>query len=116
MSVSTRAIRPTSRARGTARAGRPAAGLPHVDDGSADERMAELELRLARLETTAGLRDRGRDLMARVIPPEAGRHFRNAGREQLLGVRSIVDFWIQRIDTAESRAAVPNERQRIEVD
>ena len=40
-------------------------------------------------------------MMDRVIPPEAARHFRNAGREQLLGVRSIVDFWIRRIDDAE---------------
>ena len=32
------------------------------------------------------------------------RHFRNAGREELLGIRSIVDFWIARIDDAEDRA------------
>ena len=35
------------------------------------------------------------------MPPEASEHFRSAGREQLLGVRSIVDFWIARIDEAE---------------
>ena len=34
-------------------------------------------------------------MMGRVMPAEAGHHFRNAGREQLLGVRSIVDFWIR---------------------
>jgi hypothetical protein len=38
------------------------------------------------------------------MPPEAATHFRNAGREQLLGVRSIVDYWIRRLDDAESRA------------
>jgi hypothetical protein len=43
--------------------------------------------------------------MDRVIPPEASEHFRNAGREQLLGVRSIVDFWIRRLDEADTRAA-----------
>ena len=50
------------------------------------------------------LKERGRRMIDRVMPPEAGQHFRNAGREQLLGVRSIVDFWIRRIDDAESRS------------
>jgi hypothetical protein len=55
--------------------------------------------------------------MGRVMPPEATRHFRNAGREQLLGMRSIVDFWIARIDDAESRSkGAGRGRQRIDVD
>jgi hypothetical protein len=94
----------------------PSAGLPAPRNGSPDERLAELEGRLARLETTTGLRERGRDLMGRVAPPEAGRHFRNAGREQLLGIRSIVDFWIRRIELAEERAGEPaTTRERIEI-
>ena len=68
------------------------------------DRLGELEARLARLEGTPGLRERGRGVMARVMPPEAGEHFRNAGREQLLGVRSIVDFWIRRLDLLVSGA------------
>jgi hypothetical protein len=96
--------------------GAPSPGLP-ADPGSAAERLAELEARLARLENTSGLRERGRDLMGRVAPPEAGRHFRNAGREQLLGIRSIVDFWIRRIELAEERAEAPtSNRERIEID
>ena len=67
-----------------------------------DERLAALESRLERLEGSPGLRERGRGAMARVMPPEAGQHFRNAGREHLLGVRSIVDFWIGRLDEADS--------------
>jgi len=89
------------------------AGLP--DEGS-DDRMAELEGRIARLEGTPTLRERSRHLMDRVMPPEASRHFRNAGREQLLGIRSIVDFWINRIDAAESRAAADQGRESIQVD
>jgi hypothetical protein len=50
------------------------------------------------------------------MPPEAGRHFRNAGREQLLGIRSIVDFWIRRIDDAESRARDDAGRETIAID
>jgi len=95
----------------------PSAGLPRIGDGFAETRIAELEARLARLETTTGLRERGRDLMGRVAPPEAGRHFRNAGREQLLGIRSIVDFWIRRIELAEERADSPTTTsERIEID
>jgi hypothetical protein len=95
----------------------PSAGMPGADPGSAAQRLAELEARLARLESTTGLRERGRDLMGRVAPPEAGQHFRNAGREQLLGIRSIVDFWIRRIELSEERAGGPEPtRERIEID
>ena len=84
---------------------------------SKDERLAELEARLARLERVPSLRARGRSLMDKVMPPEASEHFRNAGREQLLGVRSIVDFWIQRLDEADSRAAGRSrERETIEIE
>lgn len=103
------------RSRGSARVS--SAGLPGGDPADADERIAELETRLARLEDSPGLRDRGRDMMGRVMPPEATRHFRNAGREQLLGMRAIVDFWIARIDQAESRSRDGDRgRERIDVD
>ena len=96
--------RRTSRPRGTT--------VGSITELSKDERLAELESRLARLEGAPGLRERGRGLMYRVMPPEAGEHFRNAGREQLLGVRSIVDFWIARLDEADSRAAGRGRRER----
>jgi hypothetical protein len=55
--------------------------------------------------------------VGRVAPPEAGQHFRNAGREQLLGIRSIVDFWIRRIELSEERAGgLEPTRERIEID
>ncbi len=68
------------------------------------DRVAELEARLARLEKGPRLRERGRSLMDKVMPPEASEHFRNAGREHLLGVRTIVDHWIARLDDADERA------------
>jgi hypothetical protein len=84
---------------------------------SKDERIAELESRIARLERVPSLRARGRRMMDKVMPPEASEHFRNAGREQLMGVRSIVDFWIQRIDEADSQAAGRSrERETIEIE
>jgi len=84
---------------------------------SKDERLADLESRLERLERTPSLRARGRSMMDKVMPPEASEHFRNAGREQLLGVRSIVDFWIRRLDEADSRAAGRSrDRETIEIE
>jgi hypothetical protein len=84
---------------------------------SKDERLAELEARLERLERTPSLRARGRTVLDKVMPPEASEHFRNAGREQLLGVRSIVDFWIARIDEADTRAAGRGrDRETIEIE
>jgi len=91
------------------------AGLP-AEEPSAEERLSELDARLARLEGGPGYRERGRHLLSRIMPPEAGRHFRNAGREELLGIRAIVDFWIDRIDAAESRATTATGRaERIDV-
>ena len=95
--------------------GRGSAGMP--SDNAGDDRIAELEGRLARLEGAPGLKARGKDMVGRVMPPEAGHHFRNAGREQLLGIRSIVDFWIRRIDAMEERAGSADAgRETIQVD
>ena len=95
---------------------RASAASPGMPEGAADARLAELEDRLARLEGSPGLRERGRRMVDRVMPPEASRHFRNAGREQLLGLRSIVDFWIRRIEDAESRARADTGRENIKID
>ena len=93
--------------------GRGSAGMPSV---GGDDRMAQVEDRLARLEGGPKLRERGMHLMGRVLPPDASQHFRNAGREQLLGIRSIVDFWIRRIDAMESHSSTDNGRETIKVD
>lgn len=95
--------------------GRASAGVP---DAMADSRMTELEERLAALEGGPGLKERGRRVMDRVMPPEASRHFFNAGREQLLGVRSIVDFWLRRLDDMESKVAPDDDagRETISID
>lgn len=99
-----------------ARRTRRGSASPGVPESAAEARLAELEARLAKLEGGEGLRERGRRMMDRVVPPEATRHFRNAGREQLLGIRSIVDHWIHRIDDMESRATDGASRHTIEID
>ena len=105
------------RSGGGSRARRGPKASPGMPESGADLRIAELEERLARLEGEPNLRERGRKMMDRVMPPEASRHFRNAGREQLLGFRSIVDFWIRRIDDAEARSGTSDTgRETIELD
>jgi hypothetical protein len=88
------------------------AGMPAM---AGDERMAELEARLDRIEGGPGMRERGRTLIRKVMPAEAGHHFRNAAREQLLGFRAIVDFWIERVDDLEAKAD-DDDRMTIEVE
>jgi hypothetical protein len=106
-------IEPRRSANTGVRAARPKAGR---GDGAGEDRIAELEARLAKLERAPSLRARGRSLMDRVIPREASHHFRNAGREELLGIRAIVDFWIDRIDEAEGRAGSGARRESIEIE
>jgi len=116
--------------RRTTRARRPTVGsIAPLGDS---ERLAELEARLARLERSPTLRERGRTTLrasaleafaprgradrvglgVRGMRRQRGQALRNAGREQLLGVRSIVDFWIRRLDEAEVRAARGRSRDR----
>lgn len=94
---------------------RASAGLP---DSMADGRIAEFEARLAALEGGPGLKERGRHMLDRVMPPEASKHFFNAGREHLLGMRSMVDFWLRRIDDMESKVTTDDDpgRETISID
>lgn len=78
------------------------------------EHIAELEDRVTQLEGGTSLRSRGNSLMRAVMPADAQKHFRNAGREQLMGIRAIVDHWIARIDRLEDDPEMP-ERETIEI-
>jgi hypothetical protein len=88
-----------------------------ADDDDMPDRLAELEGRLEQLEADAGFKARGRRMVGRVMPSDATRHFRNAGRENLLGVRAMVDFWLRRLDEADERASVrEHHAETIELD
>ena len=80
------------------------------------DRLAELEDRLRAIESADSLRTRGRTVMDRVVPPEARRHFRSGGREGLLGMRTIVDFWIRRLDEKDEADAPPAGRERFPIE
>ena len=84
------------------------------DEGDVTERLRELEARLKEMEGGPRMRVRARSRFDRIVPPEAMHHFRSASREQLLGVRTLVDHWIGRLDAAEPLSAPP-ERETIEV-
>ena len=77
------------------------------------DRLRELEARLEEMERGSQLRKRARSRFDSVVPPEAIHHFRVASREQLLGVRTLVDHWIKRIDASDAEA--PPQRETIEV-
>jgi len=87
--------------------------MADLDDGpEAQDRIAELEARLERIERARSMTSRSRSLMNRVVPPEASTHFRAAGREQLLGVRALMDHWIRRMDEHRSPCRSIGRRSR----
>ena len=78
---------------------------------------ADLEARIAWLEDqlTGAVRRPSVEYRAwfqQIVPPEASRHFMTAGREQLLGLRALVDHWIGRLDPE----AKPATRETIRID
>jgi hypothetical protein len=73
------------------------------DDQTLHERIADLEARLRQVEAERSATGRTRSFMRRFVPDEAGHHFRAAGREQLMGMRALVDHWIRRLDAAEAK-------------
>ena len=77
-----------------------------------EERVAELEQRLMELEGRRPSMEYTRTWFREVVPPEATRHFKTAGREQLLGLRALVDHWIGRLDPekrTQARETIPIE-------
>jgi hypothetical protein len=75
-----------------------------MDDARLDRierRMEELDQRSSALERTVDrAMDRSRAAMNSVIPSETQRHMRAAWRENLLAVRSFIDYWVDRLDDA----------------
>lgn len=65
--------------------------------GGDGRRLDQLERRLDSLEQRTGMVDRSRAVMGVIVPAETRQHLRAAGREQLLAVRSLLDYWIGRL-------------------
>ena len=66
-----------------------------------DNRLADIERRLEGLDkrqtSTEKALERSKAAMNTMIPPQTRVHMRAAGREQLMVVRSLIDYWIERL-------------------
>jgi len=82
-----------------------------------DDRLARLEQRLEELDRRSNAMERAMDksraAVDTMIPSETRRHLKAAGREQLLAMRSLLDFWVDRLgekpekDTGGTRENIP---------
>ena len=72
-----------------------------------DDRMTELEERLRRLEVRETAMERSRRAMDIAVPHQTRQHLRNAGRENLMAFRTLLDHWIDRLgDGSDGRQAL----------
>jgi hypothetical protein len=82
-----------------------------------EEKLDELDRRSSSMERAL---DRSRAAMDTIVPSDTRRHIRAAWRENLLAVRSLIDFWAERLEdrpgsrSDESKAA--NGRENIPID
>jgi hypothetical protein len=60
--------------------------------------MDRLEQRVDQLEWRRRASERSRAFMDSVVPEETRGHIRATGRESLLAVRSLLDYWIDKLD------------------
>ena len=90
-----------------------------------DTRMARIEQRMDELDrrSTAMERamdkamDRSRQAVDMLLPNETRRHLRAAGREQLLAVRSLLDYWVEKMgESSDSSDTAANRRENIPID
>jgi hypothetical protein len=64
-----------------------------------ERRMDELDQRSSALERSVDrAMDRSRAAMNSVLPTDTRRHMRAAWRENLLAVRSFIDYWADKLD------------------
>ncbi|CAN5749579.1 hypothetical protein BH24CHL5_BH24CHL5_07530 [soil metagenome] len=83
-----------------------------------EQRLDELDRRSTSMERAMDKAvDRSRAAMSAVMPDQTRRHMKAAWREQLLAVRSLIDFWAERLADEEDKPAAPNGgRENIPID
>lgn len=84
-----------------------------------EQRMEELDRRSTSMERAMEkAMDRSRAAMNSVLPSETRRHLRAAGREQLLAVRSLLDYWVDRMADKSDKdgANSGSDRENIPID
>lgn len=86
-------------------------GGPGMDE---DQRLEELEERISQLESRRRTVERSRSAVNSIVPSETRQHLRAAGREQLLAVRSLLDYWITRLREEPDKPDTQRENIRID--
>ena len=84
-----------------------------------EQRLEELDQRSSTMERTMDrAMDRSRAAMNTMVPTETRRHLRAAWRENLLAVRSLIDYWADRLADrpASDEPAANSGRQNIRID
>lgn len=77
-------------------------------------RISELEARLGQMEAKSTRSPSM--LLDRVVPQEARGHFRRGSREQLLGLRSLLDHWIGRLGQGGEQPQAAATRRNIPIE
>jgi hypothetical protein len=98
---------------GESQARRPRSISTGTGSPALEDRVADLEGRLMRVESRRPSMEHARGWFGQIMPAEASDHFRTAMREQLLGMRALVDHWIRRM---ESEPQSTSERKQIRID
>jgi hypothetical protein len=60
--------------------------------------------------------DRSRAAVDTLLPSETRQHLKAAGRENLLAVRSLLDYWINRMGETPERESSNGSRENIPID
>lgn len=84
-----------------------------------EQRLDDMDQRNRAMERTLDrAMDRSRQAMDMIVPNETRRHLRAAGREQLLALRSLLDFWVDKMGDGADKPAQSNhaDRENIPID
>ena len=80
-----------------------------MDEGRLDrleQRLDELDQRSSTMERALEtLLDRSRQAAEMIVPQKTRSHLRAAGRENLLAVRSLLDFWVNKMGEASAEGS-----------
>ena len=93
-----------------------------MDDGRLDrleQRLEDMDRRNSAMERMLEtLLDRSRQAVDVIMPHQTRTHLRAAGRENLLAIRSLLDFWADKLsDDDDSKAAADQStRENIPID
>lgn len=90
------------------------ASMDETREAELEQRIQELERRLAREDGRSGPETAFWALVHRIFPQDARRHMKVATREQLLAARAYLDRWIARLDEAPAAPTAPRENIDVE--